>query len=101
MSEPIEGQVSWHELCTTDREAVRTRSERQVRKSETGHVGSLHAKCAVADSRQVLMTSANLTDYAFNLNIELGLLVTGGSIPEAGRRQFRELIRTGTLKKAR
>jgi phosphatidylserine/phosphatidylglycerophosphate/cardiolipin synthase-like enzyme len=46
-----------------------------------GHHGSLHVKCAVADDAVLLVSSANLTAYAFTLNMELGLLVRGGAIP--------------------
>lgn len=44
-----------------------------------GHHGSLHAKCAVADDRWLLVSSANLTDHAFHLKIELGGLVRGAA----------------------
>ncbi|MGH9203051.1 MAG: DISARM system phospholipase D-like protein DrmC, partial [Vicinamibacterales bacterium] len=37
--------------------------------------GVLHAKAVVADHRSVFVTSANLTEAAFERNIELGLLV--------------------------
>lgn len=50
-----------------------------------GSHASLHAKCAVADEQRLLVSSANLTDYAFTKNIELGLLVEGGNVP--GRAQ--------------
>jgi phosphatidylserine/phosphatidylglycerophosphate/cardiolipin synthase-like enzyme len=46
-----------------------------------GHHGSLHVKWAVADDAVLLVSSANLTAYAFTLNMELGLLVRGGAIP--------------------
>ena len=37
--------------------------------------GVLHAKAVVADDETVFVTSANLTEAAFDRNIELGLLV--------------------------
>lgn len=43
--------------------------------SEDGKFGSLHAKLAVADRSRTLISSANLTDYAMELNIEMGVLV--------------------------
>ncbi len=43
---------------------------------ENGKIGILHVKCAVADGRQLFLSSANLTDYAFTIEMELGLLVT-------------------------
>jgi len=46
-----------------------------------GRHGSLHAKCAVADGSMALISSANLTEYAMSLNMELGLLVKGGNLP--------------------
>lgn len=46
-----------------------------------GHHGSLHAKCAIADRDWMLISSANLTEYAFTLNMELGLLIRGGPLP--------------------
>lgn len=62
-----------------------------------GRHGSLHAKFAVADRRRLLVSSANLTEYAFTLNIELGTMVTGGSSPLDASRHIDELIRTGIL----
>lgn len=46
-----------------------------------GKHGSLHVKCAVADANTALISSANLTEYGMNLNMELGLLVRGGDVP--------------------
>ena len=45
--------------------------------------GSLHVKCAVADDAAALISSANLTEYAMNLNMELGLMVKGGDLPSS------------------
>jgi phosphatidylserine/phosphatidylglycerophosphate/cardiolipin synthase-like enzyme len=44
-------------------------------RSSSGHHGSLHAKAAVIDSEFVFVSSANLTDYAMTLNIELGVIL--------------------------
>src|SRR5262249_35573086 len=43
-------------------------------RSPDGRHGSLHAKVAVADGKITLISSANLTEYAMNLNMELGIL---------------------------
>jgi phosphatidylserine/phosphatidylglycerophosphate/cardiolipin synthase-like enzyme len=40
-----------------------------------GPGGVLHAKAVVADEEAVFITSANLTEAAFDRNIELGVLV--------------------------
>lgn len=64
----------------------------------TGTRASLHAKCAVCDARQLLVSSANLTEFALTLNIELGLLVRGGDTPSRVQRHFEELILRGDLR---
>jgi phosphatidylserine/phosphatidylglycerophosphate/cardiolipin synthase-like enzyme len=58
----------------------------------SGRHGSLHVKCAVADANTALISSANLTEYAMNLNMELGLLVKGGDVPGGLDAHLRALI---------
>lgn len=43
--------------------------------------GRVHAKVAVADDKVCFITSANLTGYAMEKNMEAGILVSGGRIP--------------------
>jgi phosphatidylserine/phosphatidylglycerophosphate/cardiolipin synthase-like enzyme len=62
-----------------------------------GKVGILHVKCVVADGRWLFLSSANLTEYAFSINMELGFLVTGGEHPLIVERQFQQLIADGVL----
>jgi cardiolipin synthase len=62
-----------------------------------GDFASLHAKCAVADGRRALVTSANLAGYAMDHNLEVGYLVTGGATPRILENHFEELHRTGEL----
>jgi phosphatidylserine/phosphatidylglycerophosphate/cardiolipin synthase-like enzyme len=64
---------------------------------DKGKVGILHVKCAVADGRWLFLSSANLTEYAFTINMELGVLVTGGKLPGQVQEHFDGLIRNGTL----
>lgn len=66
-------------------------------KDGNGKIGILHVKCAVADGRQLFLSSANFTDYAFTINMELGLLVTGGKLPGQVERHFERLIQNGQL----
>ncbi len=66
-------------------------------KDTAGRYGSLHAKCAVADTDAVLISSANLTEYALNLNMELGLLVRGGDLPGRVVGHLRNLINQNIL----
>jgi phosphatidylserine/phosphatidylglycerophosphate/cardiolipin synthase-like enzyme len=66
-------------------------------KDDNGKPGILHVKCAVADGRWLFLSSANLTEYAFTMNMELGVLISGGSIPMQVEDQFDRLIQTGAL----
>jgi phosphatidylserine/phosphatidylglycerophosphate/cardiolipin synthase-like enzyme len=65
--------------------------------AEDGRIGILHVKCAVADGWMIFLSSANLTEYAFSLNMELGLLVTGGETPSRVEAHFDCLIEEGVL----
>jgi phosphatidylserine/phosphatidylglycerophosphate/cardiolipin synthase-like enzyme len=69
-------------------------------KGGTGKPGLLHVKCAVADGRWLFLSSANLTEQAFSINMELGVLVTGGTSPVQVEAHFARLIEVGTLVKA-
>jgi len=69
-------------------------------KSDTGQHGVLHVKCAVADDRAAFISSANLTEHALNLNMELGVLIRGGAIPRELQTHLRSLIETNVLREA-
>lgn len=64
---------------------------------DNGKPGILHVKCAVADAHWLFLSSANLTEYAFSLNMELGLLISGGHIPGQVEAHFDRMIQTGVL----
>ena len=59
---------------------------------ENNKVGILHVKCAVADGKWLFLSSANLTQQAFTINMELGMLVSGGTMPSRVEQQFDQLI---------
>ena len=59
--------------------------------------GILHVKCVVADSRWLFLSSANLTEYAFSINMELGVLLTGGNLPMQVEANFDRLIAASVL----
>lgn len=63
-----------------------------------GRPGKLHAKCAVVDA-QSLVSSANLTDDAFNRNIELGVLSKNSKAADDLWRHFDSLVQRGILKR--
>ena len=69
-------------------------------KGGAGKPGLLHVKCAVADGRWLFLSSANLTEQAFSINMELGVLITGGTTPVQVEAHFGKMIESGTLVKA-
>ncbi len=54
--------------------------------------GRVHAKVAVADRHTCFITSANLTGFAMDRNIEAGLLLSGGNIPQMLEEHLRALV---------
>ncbi|MFI0370826.1 DISARM system phospholipase D-like protein DrmC [Actinomadura sp. 1N219] len=61
--------------------------------------GRMHAKIAVADRRELFVSSANLTQSGVNSNIEAGLLVRGGTAPERAAEHFDALRAAGILER--
>jgi phosphatidylserine/phosphatidylglycerophosphate/cardiolipin synthase-like enzyme len=57
----------------------------------------MHAKLTVADRRVLLVTSANLTQSGVAKNIEAGLLIRGGTVPERVAEHVSALQASGTL----
>lgn len=56
--------------------------------------GRVHAKVAVADANTCFITSANLTGFAMEKNMEAGVLISGGSIPRLLNEHLRSLVDT-------
>jgi phosphatidylserine/phosphatidylglycerophosphate/cardiolipin synthase-like enzyme len=73
----------------------------QRARDPNGKVGILHVKCVVADGKWLFLSSANLTEYAFSINMELGFLITGGDHPLIVERLFQQLIVDGMLEAAK
>ena len=67
------------------------------KRNQAGRPGKLHAKVAIVDDI-VLVSSANLTDDAFNRNLEVGLLVKNAELLVRAKSYFDSLIATGALK---
>lgn len=59
--------------------------------------GSVHAKVAVADGRVCFITSANLTGFAMEKNMEAGVLINGGRIPRLLDDHLHSLIDTRVI----
>jgi cardiolipin synthase len=62
-----------------------------------GKRGYIHVKCALADRRLAFISSANLTAYAMEANMELGVLVRGGLVPARIADVFDGLMSDRTL----
>jgi phosphatidylserine/phosphatidylglycerophosphate/cardiolipin synthase-like enzyme len=56
---------------------------------------SLHAKLVVADGERALVTSANLTQAALRRNVEAGVLLEGGTVPQRIEAHVLEIIAAG------
>ena len=63
-----------------------------------GPSGVLHAKAVVADEDAVFITSANLTEAAFDRNVETGLLLRDRTLAATVLAHFRGLIDRGLLR---
>lgn len=57
-----------------------------------GLQGKVHGKCVVADGKTAFVSSANLTAAAMEHNMEIGLLVRGGSLPRQLNEHMQALI---------
>ncbi|MGD7037254.1 DISARM system phospholipase D-like protein DrmC [Methylotuvimicrobium buryatense] len=63
-----------------------------INKTENYLGGRVHAKIALADDRFCFITSANLTGFAMEKNIEAGILISGGRIPVLLNRHLNALV---------
>jgi phosphatidylserine/phosphatidylglycerophosphate/cardiolipin synthase-like enzyme len=61
--------------------------------SSRGNKGVLHAKIAVGDQEQLLISSANLTQHAMQINMEMGVHIMNGDLPKKVVTHFQELVR--------
>ncbi|MBM9432489.1 DISARM system phospholipase D-like protein DrmC [Flaviflexus equikiangi] len=90
-----------HDSAQAMRRSVPSARLLQWSAQEKGPVGQypgvVHAKCAVADGQIAFITSANLTSAAMERNMELGVLVTSGSLPEELHNHLDALIATKVL----
>lgn len=97
-----QGRVSFDTIGALGDEVVQSAQlyvwplEERLRAAD-GRYGSLHAKVAVADGQTMLVSSANLTDYAMTLNMELGLLVHGGPLPGQVETHLKRLVEMGVF----
>ena len=69
--------------------------ERRER-NQAGRPGKLHAKVAIVDD-VVMVSSANLTDDAFNRNLEVGVMIVGAEFRQITEAYLKALIADQTL----
>jgi len=65
-----------------------------------GKRGILHIKCAVADRSVLFISSANLTDNALRLNMEMGLLLRHPFLANQVADHINSLVANGVFKRA-
>ncbi|GAK12352.1 DISARM system phospholipase D-like protein DrmC [Geomicrobium sp. JCM 19039] len=71
------------------------------KKSSEQYLGAVHPKCAVSDGKLAFITSANLTKAAMEKNMELGVLIKDGKVPEKLDLHLKALITIGIIKKVK
>jgi phosphatidylserine/phosphatidylglycerophosphate/cardiolipin synthase-like enzyme len=64
---------------------------------DPGNQGLMHVKCAIADRECNFLTSATLSGNAMAINMELGVCIHGGPLPEQVERPFDDLLARGDL----
>ncbi|GIK88170.1 MAG: phospholipase [Betaproteobacteria bacterium] len=64
-----------------------------------GRYGTLHAKCVVADGTAIFVSSANFTEYAMNLNLELGAMIKSADLAGQAERLLERLVAENVLTK--
>jgi phosphatidylserine/phosphatidylglycerophosphate/cardiolipin synthase-like enzyme len=67
-------------------------------KDESFAGGKVHAKVAVCDGKLCFISSANLTGYAMERNIEAGVLIRGGALPRSLHDHLEALVTIKVLK---
>ena len=100
MPEESDGKVAYNNLFSIDPALLKRsklliwpKSKRPV--NTDGKMGSLHAKFAIADDREVFISSANLTSYAMTLNMEMGVLIHSASFALEVSDRIHGLISSG------
>lgn len=98
-----EGQLSFDALKAFPADLIRQVEvycwplEKRER-NQAGRPGKLHAKLALIDD-QVIVSSANLTDDAFNRNLELGVLLQSKKLQTTVKRYVEELVIDGVIER--
>ena len=100
MPEESDGKVAYNNLFSIDPALLKRsklliwpKSKRPV--NTDGKMGSLHAKFAISDNRKIFISSANLTNYAMTLNMEMGVLIHSSDFALEVSEHINKLILSG------
>jgi len=101
-TENHETSKKWNNILSLGRELrdnceIYVWPEEHRPRTRGGEPSKLHVKCIVADRKCLLVSSANLTVNAMNLNMELGLSITGFEAADRIARHFEALMANGDL----
>ena len=97
-----EGQLSYDAIkafpaVLTDAAEIYYWPVEKRERNQAGRPGKLHAKLAIVDDA-ALVSSANLTDDAFNRNLELGVMVMNRALLRTTQDHINTLILNGTFR---
>ena len=102
MPEASDGKIAYGALASLDpallpqsRLLIWKKHKRLI--NSEGKTGSLHAKFAIVDHQKLLVSSANLTNYAMTLNMEMGVLIHSPSFVLEAVEHIDRLITDGHL----
>ncbi len=100
-SQSSEGQLSYDALKAFPASLIATVEVfywpiEKRKRNQAGRPGKLHAKVAIVDDT-MLLSSANLTDDAFNRNLEVGVMVHNPALLKTTISYFESLISDGVL----
>lgn len=100
-SKDLGGKVDFDSVKTIKKSVPSASFYAWKNKLEDGNalLGAVHAKCAVADGKIAFISSANLTRAAMENNMELGVVVRGGNLPDKLQKHLNALVSTKVIEK--
>lgn len=95
-AEESEGRLSYDQIARLvaglpDAKVYIWPTENRAR-NDRGIAGVVHAKCAVADRQRLFLSSANLTEAALTINMELGALLDAPGLATRAAEHFEALV---------
>lgn len=102
---PVSGKVDFDPKLALGSErlakaTVWTRPVDQRPRDEHGHHGTRHAKLALADRHRLLVSSANFAGHAMRPNVEMSVMIEGGTLPKSVADHLDRLMLSDVLVRA-